>query len=481
MPAILSPNTEKTQRESGLIFKTALTLNQQGRVPEAIAAYRKMLEIHPEHAPSWANLGTLLRQQGHFSAALVCASRAIEISPGKASYLTNYGNCLGDLDRLQEAVAAHAAAVEDAPDEFLMRYNYAIALREAGDYAESLAQFDIACAMNPDNVNAQWDRALVYLHMGNYRDGWKAFEIRWKIGQIENHTSDKPQWTGQDLKGKTILVHAEQGFGDTILCARYIPLVKKRGGRVVLSCGKPLHRLFSALPGLDRTIEPGKMDEAYDYHVPMMSLPGIFDTTLESIPAVPKMLVPDAATPEAQRLLDLGRDRFKVGIVWSGSVTFKNNRRRATPMSRFLPLGEIPGVELYSLQKGPCERDIDTYGAAPLVHEIGPLDRDFADAAAVLNQLDLVIMTDSAIAHLSASVGCPVWNLLSYRPYWLYLTDREDTPWYDWMRLIRQPAPGDWDSVFDQAARDLKIAVEMKKAGKWPARVLKKPKQKKAS
>lgn len=481
MTPSLLPQAEPTQQESGLIFKKALALSQQNKLPEARDAYRQMLILDPTHAPSWANLGTILRQMGHFDASAACSARALQLAPGKASFLTNYGNCLADLDRLDEAVAAHEDAAKNNPNDFLIRYNYAIALREQGAFEEALSNFDIACKMQPDNVNVQWDRALTYLHMGNYKQGWEAFEIRWKLGQIQERPSDMPRWKGEDLKGKTILVYAEQGFGDTILCARYIPLIKERGGRVVLECSKPLHRLFSAIPGLDRTVEVGKMDEPYQYHVPMMSLPGIFGTTLDNIPPLPKLDIPKAPPAEAQKLLRMGDGKFKVGIVWSGSVTFKGNRKRATSIDRFLPFAEIPGVQLFSLQKGPCEPDLAAAGAETLMPAIGPIVNDFADTAAVLQDLDLVIMTDSSVAHLAASVGCPVWNLLGYRPYWLYLAEREDSPWYEHMRFIRQKTPGDWDGVFAQATEDLKTAVAMKEAGKWPSTTLKKPRQKKAS
>lgn len=450
-------------------FKKAIALTTKKQHPEAIQAYHEMLRTNPHHAPSWANIGSILRQQGHFEASIICTQRALRISPNTPSYLTNYGNCLADVDRMEEAIEAHATACRLKPDDFLIRYNYAICLREAGQFEKSLEHFDIACRMQPDNNNVLWDRALVYLYLGDFARGWDAFEIRWKIGQIQQRQTDMPQWKGEDLKGQTILIHAEQGFGDTILCARYIPLVKARGGRVVLECSKPLHRLFKTIEGLDRMIEPGKMDESYAYHVPMMSLPGIFGTRLDSIPPVPTLDTTQTMPAEAARVIALGEDKFKVGIVWSGSVTFRNNRKRAVDIDRFLPFAEVPGVQLYSLQKGPREGDLQACGGDNFIHPIGPMVNDFAETAAVLQHLDLVIMTDSSVAHLASSVGCPVWNLLHYRPYWLYLSDREDSPWYPFMRFIRQRAPGQWDGVFHQAREDLKTAVELKKQGKWPS------------
>ncbi len=478
MASVTSKNTDKDLPVHSAAFKKALALTNQGRRAEALVAYQEVLRNNPNHAPSWANMGSVLRQQGHYQSSIICTHRALELEPGSAAYLTNYGNCLADLDRMEEAAEAHAAACRLKPDDFLIRYNYAICLRESGAFEKSLEQFDITCRMKPDNVNVLWDRALVYLYLGDFKKGWDAFEIRWKIGQIEERKSDKPQWKGEEFKGKTVLVYAEQGFGDTILCARYIPLIKARGGRVVLECQKPLHRLFSTIEGLDHIVDIGKMGETYDYHVPMMSLPGIFDTDLQSIPPVASFFIPKEMPPDAARLMALGEDKFKVGIVWSGSVTFRNNRKRAVDISRFLPFAEVPGVQLYSLQKGPCEKDLPACGGENFIHPIGPIVNDFADTAAILQDMDLVIMTDSSVAHLAASVGCPVWNLLNFRPYWLYLNDREDSPWYPMMRFIRQQKAGEWDVVFQQAVEDLKTAVALKKAGKWPSMTLDQPKRK---
>jgi hypothetical protein len=226
--------------------------------------------------------------------------------------------------------------------------------------------------------------------------------------------------------------------------------------------------LFQALPGVDRLIGSENISDKIDYHVPLMSLPALSGTEISSIPPAQNFYVPQKPPAEAARLLNLAQDRFKVGIIWSGSPTYHDNRNRAVPFTRFLPLAEIPGVQLYSLQKGPQEKELVDSGASGLVLELGPHLKDFADTADVLKQLDLVIMTDSSTAHLAGSINCPIWNLLAFRSYWVYLLDREDSPWYPSMRLFRQPQPGDWDSVFKKAATELKKAVHLKKSGMWP-------------
>ena len=450
-------------------------LSEQRKIAGLIQTYERLLQADPDNASAWVGLGTILQRTGRDNTALACVNRALEISPDKPSFLSQRGYCLAALDRMDEALEAHAAALRLEPGSFMIRANYALALSVFDRHEEALALFESLCAMQPENSDMQLYRAVAYLHLARFKEGWEAFECRWKYGKMKERKYAAPRWRGEDLAGKTILVYKEQGFGDTILCARYIPLVKARGGRVILECQGGLHRLFRSIPGIDKMVdrqqlkmvERQQLDESFDCHIPVMSLPGIFGTNLNSIPPLPDLNIPAAPPPEAARLLNLGKNRFKVGIVWSGSQKHATNRKRSAHLRRFLPLAEIPGVQLYSLQKGPPEKDLLRCGGRGLILELGPHVNDFADTAAVLRNLDLVIMTDSSVAHLAGSIGCPIWNLLHYHPYWLYLSKREDCPWYPSMRLIRQPKPGDWDSVFAKTAAELKKAVELKKAGQW--------------
>lgn len=445
---------------SNPFFEAALALHKQEKDEEAAQAYKRALLEDPNHAPTWRNLGSVIRKLGHYEAGVACLKRALELAPNSPETLTNLGNALTDMDDLDQALAAHAKAVALMPANFTMRKNYAVALRKFGKLKEALKELEQVFTIRPDDEKTRWEYAIICLHLGLYKQGWDALEVRWKLG-LKDRDYAVPRWRGEDLAGKTILIYKEQGFGDTILGSRYIPLVKARGGRVLLECQKPLQRLFQSIPGIDKMTDIGAMDEPFDYHVPMLSLPWIFNTDQSSIPPVPPLWVPEAPPPDAQRLLDLGKGRFKVGIVWSGSVTFLDNRKRSVSAENFLPLTSVPGVQLYSLQKGPREKDIADYGAFGPIIPLGPALQDFADTAAVLQQLDLVIMTDSSVAHLCGSLGRPVWNLLHYSPYWLYRMKGEACPWYPSMRLFRQPAPGDWGAVFAEVARELaKIAAK---------------------
>ena len=436
------------------LFNIALTFHKQEKNEEAIQGYRRVLLTELNNVAAWRNLGAVLRKINHFEASVACLRRALELLPGSPETLTNLGNSLTDLDMMEPALDAHAKAVAGLPDNFLMRKNYVVALRKFGKLKEALAQLERVFVLKPDDEKTRWEYAIICLHLGLFKQGWEAIEVRWKLGLKDRDTA-VPRWHGEDLTGKTILVYKEQGFGDTILCSRYLPMVKARGGRVLFECQKQLHRLFQTIPGIDKMADLGAIDEPFDYQVPMLSLPWIFNTDQSSIPPTPPLFIPDAPPPVAKQLLDLGNGRLKVGIVWSGSVTFLDNAKRAVTAERFLPLAGIPGVQLYSLQKGPREQElVDCGGIGPIL-PLGPHLQDFADTAAAVKELDLIIMTDSSTAHLAGSLGKPVWNLLNYSPYWLYRMKGETCAWYPSMRLFRQPKPGDWDSVFKNVAEAL--------------------------
>jgi tetratricopeptide (TPR) repeat protein len=456
-------------------FAQARALEGQGRLQEAVQAYRAMVMSDPRDASAWFQLGRLLMNTQRLNAAAACYKRALEISPEDASAYTASGLCLQALDRQEESLAMHEKACRLAPTSVNGLWYYAGALRENNRHEESLKYYDAVLALEPDNDDARWERSLAYLDAGRFADAWEHYELRWKQKTGVNRPFAQPRWTGEDFKGKTLFIYEEQGFGDSMLCSRYFPLVKARGGRIMFECHKNLHRLMSAVPGIDLLTEQGSSreqfgvpPEPFDLQAPLMSLPGIFKTDLSSIPPTVPLFAAPAIPPEAAALLELGKDRFKVGIVWSGRTDFPRNHMRAATAERFLSFAEVPGVQLYSLQKGPPERQLGEIGGRSLVWDLGPHLQDFADTAAVLKQLDLVIMTDSSVAHLAGTMGRPIWNLLNYRPYWLYMTDRADCPWYPSMRLFRQRVKGDWDAVFREAAAALQKAVALKQAGKWP-------------
>jgi Tfp pilus assembly protein PilF len=455
------------------LFQRAAALHRQGKVGPAIVAYRKILEMAPGHAGVWGNLGVALRTKGDFQAAVIAYKRALEIVPGDPGILGNLGNALKDIDRLDEALEAHGLAAAARPDDFNTRYNYGIALRESALYDQALIELDAAIALKPKDPHPQWDRAITLLHLGRFAEGWAAYETRWRTGDLPARPASVPRWRGEAFEGQSLLIFAEQGFGDSILTSRFIPMVKALAGegpgagKIILECKAPLQDLFSDIEGIDSMVEPGEAVGDYDLEVPIMSLPGLFGASDEKLPSPAPLHIPDYARRKAQALLrDNGR--FRVGIVWSGSVTFKGNRKRAVGIESFLPFAEVSGVDLYALQKGPRSGDLERAGAGAVVTAIGEQLDSFAETAAVIEALDLVIMTDSSVAHLAGSLGCPIWNLLNKATYWLYRSDSEQTPWYPSMRLFRQSEAGDWETVFERVRQELTAAVAAKRAGDWP-------------
>lgn len=432
---------------------------------EAASLYRQCTAADPTQLSAWMNLASALRRLGHLDASILAAQRASALAPDHAGCLTNLGNTLIDASRIDEGIRTQRRAHALAPDDQLIRRNLAVALREGCLFSEALEHIDALLSQSPDESSLQWERALCLLYQGDYAHGWPAFETRWKLPTMAAHWPQIPHWQGQDIAGQHLLVTEEQGFGDTILCSRYLPVLIKRVGAigsVTLACKKPLHPLLREIAGLhlttmkeaDKTIAADI--QTFDCQVTMMSLPGIFKTTLDTIPPPAPLRAADNLLPAIRTALNAAGNRLKVGIVWSGSVTFGNNRKRATTAARFAALAAIPNVEIYSLQKGPRETDLRASGMTAIIHEIGPMLNDFSETAAVLRELDLVIMTDSSVAHLAGSLNVPVWNLLHDCPYWLYLHERNDSPWYPSMRLYRQNTPGDWDELFSRVIDDLK-------------------------
>ena len=451
----------------------AIKTHKADKAAESIPLYEHYLAREPADHQIWSNLGTALRAAGHYAAAVAMQRRAIAMAPREGAYWSNLGNALKDADRLDEAVDAHKQAVALKPSEAPWYHNLAVTLREAGRHQESLETFERAIRLQPRQDSYRWDRAVVLLHLGRWEEGWVGYEWRYRIGELTPRRRDIPRWVGEPIPGKRLLLHPEQGFGDTLFALRFLPEIKARVGRTLVVTRPPLMRLFEGVEGIDEIVPVEKRAETpCDYHASLMDLPGICKARPDSAPMPPKLNIPKDARAKAAAILAPAGNRFTVGVVWSGSVTFKNNRRRAVDAERFLTLAEVPGVQLVSLQKGPRETELDEPGILPLFIDAGRKVQDFAETAALIEALDLVIMTDSSVAHLCGTLGRPVWNLLNSVPYWLYGDVGERTGWYPSMRFFRQPMTGAWDSVFAMVKSELARAVELKKAGKWPPPLL---------
>ena len=422
-------------------------------LPGAIALLRGALRHDPNDSSIWNNLGVFLREAKHDLAAEACYRRALDCGGhADAGLRTNLGNALNDLGRTDEAVACHELALAIEPDSPLTIKNLGVSLRCAGRHAEAVNQYDRLA----DDQSARWDRAQSLLSLGRFKEGWRDYDCRWSLKQAGPYPRRGERWTGQPFKRQTLLLIAEQGFGDTLLATRFLPRVKALGGRVLLECQPELMRLLGRTTQVDAIFAKGtRPPEPYDFQLPMMSLPGLFVSDTASIPAPLPLAADPAAAALFANLLSTEAKMLKVGIVWSGSVTFKGNAHRAAALVDFLRFATVPGVRLFSLQKGSPQDDLKRLGLSSMVTDLSPLLLDFECTTAALAGLDLLIMTDSATAHLAGSLACPVWLLLGSRPYWLW-GGEESTPWYPGMRLLRQREPGNWDELFERAEMALR-------------------------
>ncbi len=432
-----------------------VALTGLGKLGEAVASYRKALSASPDYAEAHYNLGTALIEQGESAQALDHYERAVLLEPDDARMHCSLGDAQQTMGRLEAAITSYRNAVQIDPEYTDAHSNMGLALQAVGDLDAALACSRQALALEPESADLHWNLALVLLQKGAFEEGWREFEWRWKNPDFTTPWRDfpQPQWNGEALDGRTILVHAEQGMGDTLLFVRYLPMVAARGGQVVLECRPPLARLLAAAGGVGRVAAHGEDLPDFDCHVPLMSLARVFTTCLDTVPATVPYLAPPADTPAPAPLA--AADGLKVGFAWSGSTTFKANRVRSCEVEHFATLFDLPGVSFFALQVGERASELARLPASDAVHDLGPELGDFADTAAAVAALDLVVSVDTALVHLAGAMGKPTWVLLASAASYLWLSEREDSPWYPTVRLFRQPDWGDWDAVFARVRREL--------------------------
>jgi predicted O-linked N-acetylglucosamine transferase (SPINDLY family)/ADP-heptose:LPS heptosyltransferase len=422
-------------------------LQGRGQLAEAEACYRRAIELVPNFAAAMSNLGAVLAERGRLEEASGWYSRAIAERADFPDAHNNLGATMAKLDRVEEAEALHRRAIALKPDFADAHYNLGVALHGQGRFDEALAGYAEAVRLNPDYVDARWNRAFLLLTMGRFAEGWREHEWRWQRKHQPPRSFPQPLWKGEPIDGRTILLHNEQGTGDTLQFVRYAPLVAARGARVLLQVQRPLARLVRA--SLDSGIEvlaEGDLLPPFDLHSPLLSLPLCLATTLENIPARIPYLAADPAAAARWRARIGPAPGLKVGLVWAGNAQHKNDRNRSIALERLLPVIDEVKARWFSLQVG--ERAGDLARVAPgKVTNLADRFIDFAETAAAIDNLDLVISVDTAVAHLAGALGKPVWVLLPAVPDWRWLLGRADSPWYPTARLFRQPARGDWDSV----------------------------------
>lgn len=428
-------------------FRAAAKHQAAGRLDEALTDYAKALALNPSDARAYNNMGVALRTLGRPEAALASYRRSAALRQDDPGLFSNMGNILRHLGRQAEGAECLRRSVAMRPESADSWRNLGLILRDLGELEEAIDCFDRSDSLRPNHTDTIWDRAYAYLLKGDLAAGFAGYEVRWRLAEAKPREFAQPLWDGSDLAGRTLLVHAEQGFGDTIQFARYLPQLAQKGGRVVVEIQPELMELLAGIAGVEGFIAKGEALPDFDLQCPLVSLPHILGTVLATIPAeIPYLSV---GPGDGQRIETAPGIAARIGLAWGGSPTHKNDRNRSIPFGHFLRLAERPDAMLYSLQKGGRTEALQSSACAALIRNLAPRIESFADTARFIEQLDLVITCDTSVAHLAGALGKPVWVLLPFAPDWRWLRDRTDSPWYPTMRLFRQTEPRGWDGVFD--------------------------------
>jgi Flp pilus assembly protein TadD len=440
-------------------YNLGTALREAGRVEQAIDCFRKALELQPELVDAANDLGSALREAGRLDEAVAVLRQTVRQSPRFYKAHNNLGNALRALGRFDEAETALRTAIEIRGDIAEMHVNLGNVLRDKGQLAGAIAATRQAVRLRPDLADAHQNLGSVLLLAGEYAEGWREHEWRWRcqnVGQLRC-VPGRPRWDGSNLGGRTILLQADAGLGDTIQCVRYIPLVADRGGQIVVECPRELHRLLSNLREVRQLITAQEPMPPFDVHCPLMSLPLAFDTTVGTVPTEIPYLAPEESSVSrwARRLSDFGRPR--VGLVWAGNPAHTHDRKRSLRLPMLAPLTAAGDITFHSLQVGDAARQVSAPPPGLKVIDHSAELADFAETAALVTNLDLVIAVDTSVAHLAGALGKAAWVMLHFAPDWRWMLGREDSPWYPSMRLFRQTRFGDWDEVVRRVARELEI------------------------
>jgi tetratricopeptide (TPR) repeat protein len=487
----LKPNHALTHSNLGNAFRAA------GDLKRAVDSYRQACDLDPKFAVAWNNLGVALTEARQLEQAIAALRLALQLKANYPEALNNLGNAYQEAGNTDYAIQCFERVLEMAPDNAGAYNNLAIVLQENGRIEEAIGHYRRALALRPDYPDAlnnlgtllldeiRLDEAIDYfrkalrlrpnypaaqancahalLMRGEFAEGWKLYEHRWdgsKDARGAKRKIARPQWDGGTLSGQTILLHAEQGLGDTIQFVRYVPQVAARGARVILECHPELTPLLGCVDGVAQVIARGDPVPDCDVHCPLLSLPLAFSTDLGSVPAdVPYLRAPAAAVLRfGQRFTD--DDALRVGLVWRGEPRNRNDHKRSVALSELAPLAGLAGVRFYSLQMGAGKAETSRPPGGIELIDLTAEIKDFADTAALVEHLDLIISVDTGVAHLAGALGKPVWLLCRYESEWRWMLEREDSPWYPTLRIFRQDAPRNWASVIGRVKQALAATVD---------------------
>jgi len=453
------------------LYLLSVVLFQQGAIDEALRFGEAALRSRPGSPEACNAVGNCLRTKGDLQAAERMFRRAIALQGDYGDAHYNLGACLCDAWRLEEAEEVFRTALRIDRLRPHTWNNLGLVKYRAGRMDEALDDYRRCLSIAPDFPDAHWNLAHMLLQLGDFREGWREYEWRWKKSGFQPllNRHPGPRWNGEDLRGRSLLVWTEQGFGDTLQFLRFVPLLRSRGAIVHVECPSVLRRLVERVDGVASVSDSTHPLPAFDVHVPLMSVPGLLGTRVETIPAAVPYLLPDAETsgPWKKRLAPAG-GAFRVGIVWSGSSTNPAGNYRSIPIGLLAPLADIQQVQFVNLQTGEAAREfgLSAFGKRGVDWTASPAD--FMDTAGAIENLDLVITIDTAVAHLAGAMGKPVWTLLA-RPWdWRWGMDGERTPWYPTMRLYRQEAHDEWHTLTAQVREDLESLVAFRTEGRVP-------------
>ncbi len=423
----------------------------------ALASYDKAIALRPDYDGAFYDRGHVLQELKQFDAALASFDKAIVLRPDDAETYFDRGNVLHDLKQFDAALASFDKAIALKPRYVEAYNNRGNVLTDHKQFDAALASYDEAIILEPYYAEAHWNKSLLLLLLGEFDKGWKEYAWRWKWDDFpsQKRKYNQPLWVGKEsLVGKTILLHSEQGLGDAIQFSRYAKMVSDLGARVILEAGKPLLNLFSTLSGVSQLVEKGSTVPSFDFHCPLLSLPLAFKTQMESIPSAIPYLFSDPEKVSRWKIKLGERYKPRIGLVWSGSTTHKNDQNRSILLSELLK--HLPDQYQYvSLQKEVRGKDKDVLEFRNDILHYGNELTDFSDAAALCDLMDVIISVDTSVAHLAGALGKEVWILLPYVPDWRWLLDRNDSPWYPTAKLYRQEVIGDWDGVLEKIKSDL--------------------------
>jgi Flp pilus assembly protein TadD len=472
-------------------YNLGLALQSNRQFDEAAGAYRQALALRPQYPDAFNNLGNVLEETGQFEEAIGIYREVLKLRPDLPEAHNNLATALKQTGQLDEATAEYRQAIMLRPNFVEAHSNLGNALGEAGLLDEAESTFQKALAIQPDYHEAAWNLGLLRLLQGDFERGWKAYEARNHLAMRLTPSEETKRvfreslWQGEELHGRRILLLGEQGLGDTLQFIRYATLVASRGGRVLLYCQPRLRKLLTGQIGIEQVVPIGEELPAFDFCCPLMSLPYVFGTREGTIPANVPYLRADPALVDvwrkrveaanedmetrrrgcahastnllaaSPRLRVSASSPLRVGLVWAGNPTYRNDRNRSIPLAALSPLESVPGVRFFSLQKGEASKQAQNPPAGMETIDWTSELNDLSDTAALVQNLDLVISVDTAVAHLAGALAKPVWLLLPLTPDWRWMLGRSDTPWYPTMRLFRQPRRGDWQTPIDQIAAEV--------------------------